>query len=82
LGAYTAGVAQAGDGSSQLAAGLQTMQGQLPDLANGINQLAEGSKQLADQLQAGTSQFGEEQATQLRSYVNGVQQYINTINAV
>lgn len=82
LNAYTAGVAQAGDGSSQLATGLQTMQGQLPALANGINQLAEGSKQLADQLQAGTSQFGEEQATQLRSYVNGVQQYINTINAV
>ncbi len=82
LNAYTAGVAQAGDGSSQLAAGLQTMQGQLPALANGINQLADGSKQLADQLQAGTSQFGEEQATQLRSYVNGVQQYINTINAV
>lgn len=82
LNAYTAGVAQASDGSSQLATGLQTMQGQLPALANGINQLAEGSKQLADQLQAGTSQFGEEQATQLRSYVNGVQQYINTINAV
>lgn len=82
LNAYTAGVAQAGDGSSQLATGLQTMQGQLPTLANGINQLAEGSKQLADQLQAGTSQFSEEQATQLRSYVNGVQQYINTINAV
>lgn len=82
LDAYTAGVAQAGDGSSQLADGLQTMQGQLPALAEGINNLAKGSKQLADQLQAGTSQFGEEQATQLRSYVNGVQQYINTINAV
>lgn len=82
LNAYTAGVAQASDGSSQLATGLKTMQGQLPALAEGINNLAKGSKQLADQLQAGTSQFGEEQATQLRSYVNGVQQYINTINAV
>ena len=79
---YTAGVKQAYLGSGDLSDGLQKLQGNLPEIIAGVNKLADGSNKLAKQLQDGTREFGDEQAKQLKLYVKGVEDYINTINAV
>ena len=79
---YTAGVKQAYLGSGDLSDGLQKLQGNLPEIIAGVNKLADGSNKLAKQLQDGTREFGDEQAKQLKLYVKGVEDYINTINVV
>lgn len=79
---YTAGVKQAYLGSGDLSDGLQKLQGNLPEIIDGVNKLADGSNKLAKQLQDGTREFGDEEAKQLKLYVEGVEDYINTINAV
>ncbi|RBR30991.1 YhgE/Pip domain-containing protein [Enterococcus cecorum] len=79
---YTAGVKQAYLGSGDLSDGLQKLQGNLPEIIAGVNKLADGSNKLAKQLQDGTREFGDEEAKQLKLYVEGVEDYINKINVL